>query len=117
MVAVGIFGNVFRHAVAPAGNDNRCWLVGWSWFGLLVTIAKVYSIRYRGEAREWNGFWNHCESMGCRVIPAQGDSFDLTLLQKCDKFEVFVGPVLLYASVLKKKKEERQENLLQWPVA
>lgn len=68
MIAVGIFGNMFRHAIAPTGNDDCCWLVGWAWFGFLVAIAKVYSIRYRGEAREWNRLWSHCEGVGCGVI-------------------------------------------------
>lgn len=52
MVAVGILGNVFGRAVAPAENDHRCWLVGSGWFGVLEAIAKVYPVRYRGEAWE-----------------------------------------------------------------
>ena len=92
MKAVGIFADVFRHAVAPAGDDDCCWFVGWGGLALLVAVAKVYTIRYRGEAREWNGLWSHCGSVDCGVIgPLRKglDSLDLALIFKVQQAEVF----------------------------
>lgn len=58
MEAVGVFGDVLGHAVAPAGDEDGGGLIGWGGLGVLLAVAKVYSIRYRGEAREWFG-WSH----------------------------------------------------------
>lgn len=60
MVAIGIFGDVFRHAVAPSKNDDGRWLVCRGTPGLLLPIAKIYPVSYRAEAGKWQWLRSHC---------------------------------------------------------